>query len=127
WQALLSAISGHSDRAKALAAEARQAGRALEAVNLAITALEDDAHDEVVVRLGAVIEAGVLDPIVIAVRAAPRFAKFVAGQPQWHSCFVRLLAASRDTSLAASVGLRIPREARERSVLSPRETEVHEL
>jgi DNA-binding NarL/FixJ family response regulator len=74
-----------------------------------------------------VIEGGVYDPVVIAVRAAPHFGAFIAAQPPWRPWFQRLLTASRDVSLAASLGLRIPREAKTKTVLSPRETEVHEL
>jgi LuxR family maltose regulon positive regulatory protein len=132
WQALLTAIAGNLDCAKAHAERARQAGRGLEAVNLAllteaIIAMATAEEDEAVDRLGAVIGAGVCDPIVIAVRAAPEVGAFIAAQPQWCSWFQQLLAASRDTSLAASLGLRIPREAQEKTNLSPREIEVHEL
>jgi DNA-binding NarL/FixJ family response regulator len=52
---------------------------------------------------------------------------FIAAQPGWQSWFLQLLTASRDTSLAASLGLQIPREASTRAGLSPREAEVHEL
>ena len=40
---------------------------------------------------------------------------------------MKLLAGSADTSLAASLGLKIPRAAKPREELSPREQEVHEL
>ena len=73
------------------------------------------------------IETGVCDPLVIAVRAAPDLGAFVAAQPRWRSRLQRLLAGSRDASLAGSLGIRIPRAAKAKTSLSPRETEVHEL
>ena len=68
------------------------------------------------------------DPVVIAVRAMPPLGVFIArtcsGAHGSNSC----LSASRDISLAASLGLRIPRAAKPRAtILSPRESEVHEL
>jgi LuxR family maltose regulon positive regulatory protein len=132
WQALLTALAGDSDLALAQVADARQAGRGMEAENLtllaeAASALTVENHTEATTRLEKVIEANVHDPIVIAVRGAPSLGAFIAAQPKWRSWFQQLLTASRDTSLAASLGLRVPREAKKRTDLSPRETEVHDL
>jgi len=132
WQALFSAAAGDSDRAKAHAAQARRAGRGVEAHTLAllaeaIIALADGRESESAAYLGSVIETGVCDPLVIAVRAAPDLGAFVAAQPRWRSRLQRLLAGSRDASLAGSLGIRIPRAAKAKTSLSPRETEVHEL
>jgi ATP/maltotriose-dependent transcriptional regulator MalT len=132
WLALLTAVAGDVDRAKTQTADARDAGRGLEAESLtllaeAVIALRDGKHDETAARLGTVIEAGVNDPIVIASRAEPLIGAFIAAQPQWRFWFQGLLAASRDASLADSLGLRVPREAKTKTALSPRETEVHEL
>jgi DNA-binding NarL/FixJ family response regulator len=74
-----------------------------------------------------VIDAGASDLIVTAVRTSPDLGAFIAEQPQWRSWLQRLLAASRDASLATSIGLRVPREARSTTELSPREAEVLEL
>jgi LuxR family maltose regulon positive regulatory protein len=132
WQAMLTALAGDSDRSSSHVAEARRAGRGMEAENLtllaeAVNALADGNQPEAASRLGTVIEAGVFDPIVIAVRAMRPLGAFIAAQPGWQSWFLQLLTASRDTSLAASLGLQIPREASTRAGLSPREAEVHEL
>jgi ATP/maltotriose-dependent transcriptional regulator MalT len=132
WQALLTAVAGDSDRAHAQAANARRAGRGMEVENLtllaeAVSALADGNRREAAARLGKIIKADVCDPIVIAVRATPPLGAFIAAQPRWRSWFQQLLTASRDASVAASLGLRVPREAKERTALSPRETEVHEL
>jgi LuxR family maltose regulon positive regulatory protein len=132
WRALLTAAAGHSDRANAHAAEARHAGRSWEAESLAllaeaVIALGNGNCYGTQVRLRSVIEGGVYDPVVIAVRAAPHIGAFIAAQPPWRPWFQRLLTASRDVSLAASLGLRVPREAKTKTGLSPRETEVHEL
>jgi LuxR family transcriptional regulator, maltose regulon positive regulatory protein len=132
WQALISAAAEESTEAKVHAANARRAGRGLEAESLAllaetIVALQHERHPEAVAQLEAVIGAGVCDPILIATRAVPALATFIANQQQWRFWFQRLLTAARDTSLAASVGLRVPRDAKDKGNLSPRETEVHEL
>jgi DNA-binding CsgD family transcriptional regulator/tetratricopeptide (TPR) repeat protein len=132
WRALLTAVSGDSDRAEIEIGEVRGAGRGLEPECLAlmaeaVIALEAERHDQAASRLETVIEAGFCDPIVIAVRAAPHLGTFIAEQPQWRSWIQLLLAASRDASLATSLGLRVSREAKEKTSLSPRETEVHEL
>jgi ATP/maltotriose-dependent transcriptional regulator MalT len=132
WQALLTAVAGDPDRANAQAADARHMSRSWEGESLAllteaVIALEDGKSDEAESRLRRVIDGGAFDPIVIAVRAAPQLGAFIAAQPQWRSWLQRLLIASRDGSLAASLGLKMPREAKPKTGLSPRETEVHEL
>ena len=93
----------------------------------ALIALNRDHDDTTVTYLQMAVDTGMLDPVVIAIRAAPHFGAFIADQPQWRSWLQQLLAASRDTNLAASLGLRIPRAAKTRAALSPRESEVHEL
>jgi LuxR family transcriptional regulator, maltose regulon positive regulatory protein len=132
WHALLSACAGDAVSATALAADTRSTSRGLAAKTLpllaeAILALNQDRHDEATARFESVVASGVWDPIVIAIRAAPHLGAFIAELRQWRSWLQRLLAESRDTSLAASIGLRVPREARGMTRLTPRETEVHEL
>jgi LuxR family maltose regulon positive regulatory protein len=132
WRALLTAVSGDPDRAKVEIAVARSAGRGLEPECLALLAeamiaWEGGKHDEATCRLYTVIGAGFCDPIVITVRAAPHFGKFIAERSEWRSWFQVLLTASRDTSLAKSLGIPVPREAKAKTGLTPREAEVHEL
>jgi DNA-binding NarL/FixJ family response regulator len=132
WRALLTAVAGDLDRAKGEIALARQAGRGLEPECLALLteamiALESGNRDETLALLDSVISTEFCDPIVITVRAAPQLGRLIAEQPQWRSWFQLLLTGSRDASLANSLGVGIPREARSQTGLSPRETEVHEL
>jgi ATP/maltotriose-dependent transcriptional regulator MalT len=132
WQSLFTAVGGNSGRAQILSMDARSAGRGLEAQVLgllteAILTLREGSHDEAAARLERVIRTGVHDPIVIAVRAEPSLGAFVADHGQWRSWLQRLLSSSRDTSLAASFGLNVPRAAKGATGLSPRESEVHEL
>ncbi len=132
WRSLLTAIAGDARKAKAMAEDARLTSRnratsALSHVAEAIIALSQERHETVITHLGAVVDTRMWDPVVIAVRAAPHLGAFIAEQPEWRSWLQQLLAASRDVSLAASLGLRIPRAAKTRANLSPRETEVHEL
>jgi LuxR family maltose regulon positive regulatory protein len=132
WQALLTAAAGDSHGAIALSAETRHASRGLEAKTLsllaeAIVAVNDAKHRAATARLQAVIASGAWDPAVIAVRAAPHLGAFVGERPHWRSWLQRLLVSSRDTSLASSIGIRVPRDAIGQNNLSPREAEVHEL
>jgi DNA-binding NarL/FixJ family response regulator len=78
-------------------------------------------------RLSTVIESGIWDPLVIALRAMPALGAFMADQTEWRSWLQRLLAASADTSLGRSLGLQLPRAATRNAKLTPRETEIHEL
>jgi LuxR family transcriptional regulator, maltose regulon positive regulatory protein len=132
WHALLSACAGDAESAIDSAANTRrtsngQAARALLLLSEALLALNQERYDETSARIGSVVETGVWDPIVIAIRAAPHLGAFIAEQPQWRCWLQRLLAGSRDASLAASIDLRVPREARGTTRLTPRENEVHEL
>jgi DNA-binding NarL/FixJ family response regulator len=132
WRALLSAAAEDADEAKALALDARQVSRdrgtcALSRTAEAIVALNDHQLDVTTACLQAAMETEMWDPVVIAVRAAPHFGEFMARRVQWRSWLQQLLVASRDVSLAALLDLRIPRVAKTRSTLSPREAEVHEL
>jgi len=132
WRALFSAITGNSGEAQTLAEDARRLSRdvgtrALALVAEAVIALHKDAHDPALARLRTVAETGALDPVVIAVRASPSLGALMAAQTQWRPWLLQLLATSRDVSLAASLGLRIPRAAKPRAALTPRESEVHEL
>jgi DNA-binding NarL/FixJ family response regulator len=132
WRAVFTAINGDCRVAKGLVDDARRvshdaATQALSCLAEAIIALEGGVYDTAVARLRTTIATGVLDPLVIAIRAAPHLGAFIADQPEWRSWLQRLLAGSRDASLAASLGLRIPRAAKTRATLTPRENEVHEL
>jgi ATP/maltotriose-dependent transcriptional regulator MalT len=132
WQALLNALGGDTDCARIQIGDARHAGRGLEPENLTllaevVIALREGRDEEAATRLAKVIEAGVWDPIVIAVRAWLPLGAFIAAQPSRRPWFQQLLSSSQDTSLAASLGLRVPREAKARAGLTPREEEIHEL
>jgi LuxR family transcriptional regulator, maltose regulon positive regulatory protein len=132
WQALFAASVGDSRGAETFVEDARRMSRdmgtrALSHVAEAIIALNDERHDSAVARMQTAFDTGMLDTVIIAVRAAPFLGVFLASQPQWRSRLQQLLAASRDASLAASLGLQIPRAAKTMTTLSPRESEVHEL
>jgi LuxR family maltose regulon positive regulatory protein len=133
WRALFTAIAGDAARATSLARESRQVSRdlgtrAISHTAQAIVALGEQKHDGTVDQMKKVVATGMRDPVVIAIRAMPPLGAFIAEQVQWRSWLQQLLEASRDVSLAASLGLRIPRAAKPRATtLSPRESEVHEL
>jgi LuxR family transcriptional regulator, maltose regulon positive regulatory protein len=132
WQAVLSAVAGDRARAKDLVSAARQGTNGLETKALtllaeALIALDEEKRETAASRLRAAIETAVWDPFVIAIRASPDFGTFIAEQPELRAWLQRLLISSRDASVAGAIGLTLPREVRSRSVLSPRESEVHEL
>src|SRR5207244_1490903 len=88
WQAVFHAVAGDMDQALALAAEARLASRGLEVEALwllaeGIVALAAEDTTAAGTRFGLVIENGVWDPAVIAVRTAPALGEFVADQSEW--------------------------------------------
>jgi ATP/maltotriose-dependent transcriptional regulator MalT len=132
WRALLTAASGDNRGASSIAEDAREVSRdfitsALCDTTEAIIALNSGQSETAAARVRTAIDTGIWDPIVIAVRAAPKLGSFIAEQPGWRSWLQKLLFASQDESLAGSLGLKIPKVARVNRPLSPRETEVHEL
>jgi hypothetical protein len=99
WHALLRAVAGDMHQARALADDARVASRAIEVAALwllseAILALADGDTAAVTARMSVVIDNGVWDPVVIAIRAAPALGEFVADQPEWRGWLQRVLSAS---------------------------------
>jgi DNA-binding NarL/FixJ family response regulator len=75
----------------------------------------------------AVIDSEIWDPVVMALRVAPAIGSFIADDASWRGWLRRLLLASSDNTLAGRLDLRVPRAAKRRAELTPRETEVHEL
>lgn len=133
WQAVFSAIAGLRDEALTLAEEACLAPCDLEARSLScvaqaiVTASASTEERKARSLIAEAIRTEAWDPILIALRASENFARFFAADPKAASWLRRLFAQSTDWSLAASVGLRIPRPARPKEKLSPREQEVFEL
>jgi ATP/maltotriose-dependent transcriptional regulator MalT len=132
WQALVHAVAGHGAEAQALATEARLASRSLDVAAVwllaeAILALAAEESGMTKARITRVIENGIWDPAVIAVRAHPALGTFVAEQPEWRSWLQQVLSASLDTSIASRLGVGVPRAAKRAAKLSTRESEVHEL
>ena len=132
WQALFYAAAGESRRAQALALEARDASRGKEPAVLAsltqtIILLSHGNTAAAAAEVSEILNSGVWDPVVIAVRAVPSVGAFIASEDRWRGWLQRLLLASADTSLARRLGLRVPRVARHGADLTPREREVHDL
>jgi DNA-binding NarL/FixJ family response regulator len=57
----------------------------------------------------------------------PDLGRQIAAHRERSDWLRRILVLSSDTSLAAFIGLRIPRPAKPKQKLTPRESEVHEL
>jgi DNA-binding NarL/FixJ family response regulator len=78
-------------------------------------------------NLEKAIATGVWDPILIAVRSATDLGSYMAKERASADWLRRILVLSSDSSLANLIGLRVPRNAKPKQGLTPRETEVHEL
>jgi DNA-binding NarL/FixJ family response regulator len=133
WQGLLLAASGEFESALERARDAEKASRGLEATALAaiaraIAALATDSTGQTADSyIAQAIATGAWDPVLIAVRAVPDLGRHIARQQAEADWLRRILLLSSDASLAALIGLRIPRTAKPKQNLSPRESEVHEL
>jgi LuxR family maltose regulon positive regulatory protein len=133
WQALLYSASGAFELASELADSAQKVSRGLEAAALAwiaraVAAVRTAGQSaEANSYIAAAIATGVWDPILIAVRAVPDLGRQIATHREGSDWLRRILVLSSDTSLAALIGLRVPRPAKPKQKLTPRETEVHEL
>jgi DNA-binding NarL/FixJ family response regulator len=132
WKAVLHAAAGEGDRARSLAADSLAVSRGLEARTLsllaeAVVAVAERDVPGAVSRIDAVIDSKIWDPVVIAVRATPAVGAFIADRADWRGWLQRLLAASSDRTLATKLGLQVPRAAKRKTHLTPRESEVHEL
>ena len=132
WEALFSAIVADSEDAMRKAESFNEIPPSMEATSLfrlaqAIVALRNEDLEQADSCIDAAIETEASDPVVIAVRAEPALARRVAERRETRTWLKRLLARSADTPLADSLGLSIPRPAKNKQKLTPRETEVHGL
>jgi LuxR family transcriptional regulator, maltose regulon positive regulatory protein len=132
WHALLSAIAGDFDDGVRMAELSSEVARSIDAAALfslaeAVIANRRRDFERADWCIDAAIETEAADPVVITVRAEPGIARRIAERDQTRAWLKRLLASSADVSLADSLGLGIPRPAKQKEKLTPRETEVHEL
>jgi DNA-binding NarL/FixJ family response regulator len=132
WQALFSCALGEVDVALELASDAESTSRgyevaALSSVTRAIASLRGANAESCESYIAAAIATGAWDPILIAVRAATDLGRKIAAQRSNANWLRRILVQSSDASLASLLGLRVPRAAKPKQKLTPRETEVHEL
>jgi LuxR family transcriptional regulator, maltose regulon positive regulatory protein len=130
WQVLLASIGGDRKGPSRLWESSIDDGIEATALLLLAEALISLHHrrpEEADRCIDSAIETEAYDTVLIAVRAAPLLAHRIAGRDETKVWLQRLLERSNDTSLARSLGLRIPRPARQKQTLSPRESEVHEL
>jgi ATP/maltotriose-dependent transcriptional regulator MalT len=132
WHGLFRAAAEQFEIAEELAGEAQEASRnrettALASITRAIVALGNGLGDSAHSFVAEAIGTGAWDPILIAVRAVTDLGRHIAtrrGTAEW---LRRILVLSSDRTLAAEVGLPIPRAAKPKQDLTPRESEVHEL
>ncbi|HKU56239.1 MAG TPA: LuxR C-terminal-related transcriptional regulator [Gaiellaceae bacterium] len=132
WQALFHAASGEFDVALELAGDAAKASRGFEVKSLSLvtrglTAMSREGASRGMSLVSEAISTGAWDPILIAVRAVPDLGRLIAERRSTANWLRRILLQSSDTSLAALIGLQVPRSAKPKQKLTPRESEVHEL
>jgi DNA-binding CsgD family transcriptional regulator/tetratricopeptide (TPR) repeat protein len=78
--------------------------------------------------IGWLVAAGDADAVVTGLRAYPELARQVAvTTPEQRAQLSDLLARSNDVDIARAAGLVVPRERRQRGILSPRERQVCDL
>jgi DNA-binding NarL/FixJ family response regulator len=132
WQALLAAIVHVVDDSVHLSTSSAESARSIEAKALfllaeAVISLRDQDLPQADLCIDRAIETEASDTVLIAMRTDQMLARRVAERGHARDWLKRLLEESTDTSLAQSLGLRIPRPAKRKQVLTPREAEVHEL
>jgi ATP/maltotriose-dependent transcriptional regulator MalT len=132
WRALLAAIVVDTNDPADLWEFPTENAHSIEATALlllaeAVISLRHQHFERADLCIDAAIETEASDTVLIAVRAAPMLGQRIAQRRETRIWLTRLLERSRDTSLARSLELRIPRPARQKQKLSPREAEVHEL
>src|SRR5262249_22970458 len=125
WQALLNSASGAFDLALELAGAAQKVSRGLEAAALAsitravVAVRTGDRSEDADPYIAEALATGVCDPILIAVRAVPDLGRQIASDRVGCDWLRRILVLSCDTSLAALLGLRVPRPAKPKQKLTP--------
>jgi ATP/maltotriose-dependent transcriptional regulator MalT len=77
--------------------------------------------------IGWLVAAGDADAVVTGLRAYPELARQATMTPEQRAQLSDLLGRSNDVDIARAAGLTVPRERRERGVLSPRERQVYDL
>jgi DNA-binding NarL/FixJ family response regulator len=131
WQALFSAIVGDDDDPMDLR-RSTESGRSIEAAALirlteAVISLQNEDLERADLCIDEAIETEAADTVLMAIRADLKLAQRIADPRYRRNWLKNLLERSDDRSLADLLGLRIPRPARQKQPLSPREAEVHEL
>lgn len=101
--------------------------RALLAATAAVCGAKGGDEAAVVRAYEEIFTLGIRNALVLAWRTCADVAALLLLKPERRDRLTRLLVESNDEAIARRGGLRIPREARPRGVLSSREREVHEL
>jgi ATP/maltotriose-dependent transcriptional regulator MalT len=130
-RALILAATGRRSEAIRCVNDARRTSRFCETLSMAATAEAiatlADPESQTIALYKTAMRSEALDPLVLGLRASTAFAARIADSEHDRDRLTTLLAASNDVALARRVGISIPRSARRKSSLTPRELEVHEL
>jgi LuxR family transcriptional regulator, maltose regulon positive regulatory protein len=115
----------HAQEARALSNAAEM--RAFLAAAAAVDGVRREDMTSVLNAYSEIATLGMRNALVVAWRAAPELAAALLADPERRGLLMPLLIETKDEAIARRAGVRIPREARPRGVLSAREHEVHEL
>ena len=132
WRRLLAAVVDEGPDPNCQPEWVLENARSIEATALfhleaAVTSLRRQDVNRADSCVDAAIETEASDAILIAVRIDRMLGQRIAERSETSNWLRMLLERSGDISLGNSLGLRIPRPARPKQLLSPREAEVHEL
>lgn len=120
------------DEADAHRAEAERLSSGLETTSLLaaerlVRAAQAEEAESALAAAELILELGTGDALVLAWRSCLRVAQILVRDSPYLTRVSSLLLAAGDLDIAKRAGLRLPRAARPRGVLSAREREVHEL
>jgi DNA-binding NarL/FixJ family response regulator len=101
--------------------------RALLAGASAVRGAQEGSTKQVVSAYEEILTLGISNALVVAWRACPEVAAALLDNAERCERLTPLLIESNDRDIARRAGLRIPREAEPRRLLSAREREIHEL
>jgi LuxR family maltose regulon positive regulatory protein len=100
---------------------------AVNELSAAISLLHEGDDGGAAALLEEAMQRGYADAVVVACRAYPALPSVGARRPALAEALAECLSRSRDFDLARHAGLKVHRELRRNSGLSPREREVYEL
>jgi LuxR family maltose regulon positive regulatory protein len=134
YQGLVHAATGEFETARASLDRSAAASRYVDAVAarnigeaIVLAQSKTPDHEAVRSQVANVLAIGHRDMLLTGCRAYPPLAAICAGEPNLRAQLAELLVRSRDTDIARSAGITLPRPQRKGDLLSAREWEILDL